>query len=74
MEPPNIDGARESYALKHQRALELGFTEAQAPFIATAAYSRPGWSVGRLRRHVEAQFPWLWENPAQGRLFDEGAA
>lgn len=70
---PNAAEARgrREYAKKLSRALELGFSERQAPFIAVAALRRPGWTVGRLKQLVGAQYPGLFDDPAQGRLFDE---
>lgn len=62
---------RERYSSKLSRALDLGFSERLAPLIANAAVMHPGRTVGELRRHVECQYPWLSEDDAQGRLFED---
>lgn len=63
--------SRGDYARRLARAKSLGFSDSQAPFIATASLIRPGWTVRSLRELVQRMHPFLFEDKAQGVLFGE---
>jgi hypothetical protein len=59
-----IKHARESYERAVARAIDAGFSEREAPFAAQAflmasTVKRP--TVGQIRRHLRAEYPFLFE-------------
>ena len=58
------NASRSGFAAEVKRAIQVGFSEREAPFAASARLSRGPTTVARMRAHLRASFPSLYGGEA----------